>query len=104
MNLATYDELHVISDLHMGILAHGQRMETRDQYGLALCSDRDPTTSDLVDGEALATALTAHDSMGATRARPTLVSLATCDSGNAGSVVTAGGSIAHALHAGGIPW
>jgi hypothetical protein len=32
------------------------------------------------------------------------VSLATCDSGNAGSVVTAGGSIAHALHAGGIPW
>src|SRR5262245_36545539 len=89
---------------HVHILAHGQLIETRGHYGLALCDDRDATTEDLVDGEALATALTARDSMGGARHRPTLVSLATCDSGNVKSVVSAGGSIAHALHAYSIPW
>ena len=52
----------------------------------------------------LATALTAKDAIGSTRFRPTLVSLATCDSGQPGSVITPGGSIAHALHEGEIPW
>ena len=89
---------------HVHILAHGELMEGRGQYGLALCDDRDPTAAELIDGEALATALTARDSMGGARNRPTLVSLATCDSGNVESVVIAGGSLAHALHAAGIPW
>ncbi len=91
---------------HVHILAHGA--PTGDDgdrhYGLALCSDADNATKDVVTGEVLATALTAKDSMGTTRSRPTLVSLATCDSGHPGSVITPGGSIAHALHAGGIPW
>lgn len=89
---------------HVHVLAHGQKIERQGHYGLTLCSDTDGGQQDLVDGEALATALTARDSMGAARSRPTVVSLATCDSGNAGSVITAGGSVAHALHAGGIPW
>jgi hypothetical protein len=89
---------------HVHILAHGQLIERQGRYGLTLCADADGARPDLVDGEALATALTARDSMGAARSRPTVVSLATCDSGNAGSVITAGGSVAHALHAGGIPW
>lgn len=89
---------------HVHILAHGQMIERRGHYGLTLCADTDGGQPDLVDGEALATALTARDSMGTARSRPTVVSLATCDSGNAGSVITAGGSVAHALHAGGIPW
>jgi CHAT domain len=69
-----------------------------------LCRDSDRTQKEVVDGAALATALTAKDAIGATLFRPTLVSLATCDSGHPGSVITPGGSIAHALHAGGIPW
>jgi tetratricopeptide (TPR) repeat protein len=89
---------------HVHILAHGQKIERQGHYGLTLCSDTDGGQQDVVDGEALATALTARDSMGTARSRPTVVSLATCDSGNAGSVITAGGSVAHALHAGGIPW
>src|SRR5262245_5289327 len=89
---------------HVHILAHGELIGGRGQYGLALCDDREGATVDLVDGEALATALTARDSMGGARFRPTVVTLATCDSGAVESVVTAGGSIAHALSAGGIPW
>src|SRR5262245_31727500 len=89
---------------HVHILGHGQLVERRGQYGLTLCREGDPGLQDVVDGDALATALTARDSMGTARSRPTVVSLATCDSGNAGSVIMAGGSVAHALHAGGIPW
>ena len=89
---------------HVHILAHGQLIPDLGQYGLSLCADGVDGAAELVDGEALATALTAGDSTGGARSRPTLVSLATCDSGNAGSVITAGGSVAHALHAGGIPW
>jgi len=89
---------------HVHILAHGELREKTGRYGLDLCRDDDPSEKDLIDGEALATALTARDSIGTTRFRPTVVSLATCDSGNSGSVVMAGGSMAHALHAGGIPW
>jgi hypothetical protein len=35
--------------------------------------------------------------------RPTVVTLATCDSGNVGSVLDTGASLAHALHLAGIP-
>lgn len=91
---------------HVHILAHGEPTgEDGDRhYGLALCADTDDAAKDVVAGDVLATALTAKDSMGTTRFRPTLVSLATCDSGHPGSMITPGGSIAHALHAGGIPW
>ena len=91
---------------HIHILAHGAPFEHAGDrhYGLALCSENDASNPDIVDGERLALTLTGVTSSGDAGYRPTLVSLATCDSGNIGSVLTPGGSIAHELHAGGIPW
>ena len=91
---------------HVHILAHGAPFDQAGdrRYGIALFSDTDATKGDVVDGERLAIALMARDSSGATRYGPTIVSLATCDSGNVSSVLTPGGSIAHELHAAGIPW
>ena len=91
---------------HVHILAHGiSYHRAGDQrYGLALCRDGDPTRLEEVDGERLAEALRATDAGGHAQSAPSLVTLATCDSGNVGSVLTPGGSIAHDLHAFGIPW
>jgi hypothetical protein len=91
---------------HIHILAHGAPfVHAGDRhYGLALCDEKDEGKADIVDGERLALALTATHSSRSTRNRPTLISLATCDSGNVGSVLTPTASIAHELHAGGIPW
>lgn len=90
---------------HVHILAHGApfKYSGDERYGLALCSETGDS-ADIVDGERLAIALTSSDSAGNTRFRPTLVTLATCDSGNIESVLTPGGSIAHELNAAGIPW
>jgi hypothetical protein len=91
---------------HVHILAHGD--EYRDagdsRFGIALTGTLDPNQADIVDGTRLAIALTARGNNGAARSVPTFVSLATCDSGNLDSVLTPGGSIAHALHMAGIPW
>ena len=91
---------------HMHILAHGAPFDQPGdrRYGIALFSDTDATKGDIVDGERLAIALMARDSTGSSRYGPTLVNLATCDSANVNSVLTPGGSIAHELHAAGIPW
>jgi len=91
---------------HVHILAHGIPYERTGErrFGLGLCADADPAAMQTVGGEQLAQALRATDTQGQARSRPTLVSLASCDSGNLGSVVTPGGSIAHDLHAFGIPW
>lgn len=92
---------------HVHILAHGAPYDhAGDQhYGLALCSSTNPRKIDVVDGERLAIALTTDRALsGSARQRPTILSLATCDSGNVCSVLTPGGSIAHELHAAGIPW
>ncbi|MFZ2406424.1 MAG: CHAT domain-containing protein [Methylobacter sp.] len=90
---------------HVHILAHGAPFKNsgEDHYGVALCNEYDQT-ADIVDGERLAIALTAHDSSGMARFRPTIVTLTTCDSGNIETVLTPGGSIAHELNAAGIPW
>ncbi|SFL79662.1 CHAT domain-containing protein [Nitrosomonas communis] len=90
---------------HVHILAHGAPLENsgNKRYGVALSSDHDQS-KDIIDGERLAIALTARDSSGNTKFCPTLVTLATCDSGNIESMLTPGGSIAHELHAAGIPW
>ncbi|WAK02553.1 CHAT domain-containing protein [Methylobacter sp. YRD-M1] len=90
---------------HVHILAHGApfKYSGDERYGIALCSETG-ATADIVDGERLAIALTSRDTAGNTRFRPTLVTLATCDSGNINSVLTPGGSIAHELNAAGIPW
>lgn len=92
---------------HVHILAHGTPYEHAGdrRYGLALCSGRNPGEIDVVDGERLAIALTMDRAMDTVaRQRPTMVSLATCDAGNVRSVLIPGGSIAHELHAAGIPW
>jgi hypothetical protein len=92
---------------HVHILAHGAPYEYAGErrYGLALCSSADPAETDVVDGERLAIALTSNRATTCNGSpRPTVLSLATCDSGNIGSVLTPGGSIAHELHAAGIPW
>ena len=91
---------------HVHILAHGAPYQQSgdEHYGVALCSEAGPEQVDVVDGERLAIALTANDALGTTHCRPTVVSLATCDSGNINSVLTPGGSIAHELNSSGIPW
>lgn len=90
---------------HVHILAHGAPLEYAGDrhYGVALCNEHD-RSAEIVDGERLAMALTARDVSVVVKYCPTLVSLATCDSGNIESVLTPGGSIAHELHAAGIPW
>jgi hypothetical protein len=92
---------------HVHILAHGAPFDHAGdrRYGLALCRSDKPGEMDVIDGERLAIALTTdRASACGARQRPTVVSLATCDSGNVQSVLTPGGSIAHELHAAGIPW
>ena len=91
---------------HVHILAHGVSYQQAGdpRYGLALCGEGDPMRLEEVDGERLAEALRATEVGGHARSAPSLVTLATCDSGNVGSVLTPGGSIAHDLHAFGIPW
>lgn len=90
---------------HVHILAHGGQLAKSDQrFGLALCDAHDPKAIKWVGGETLALALTGVDQAGTCRRTPTFVSLATCDSGQVGSVIAPGGSIAHELNAAGISW
>ena len=91
---------------HVHILAHGGEYEVagEKQYGLVLCADGNPAEKTVVDGKRLAKALQALSSDGVNRSSPLVVSLATCDSGNPGSVLLPGGSLAHDLHLAGIPW
>jgi hypothetical protein len=91
---------------HVHVLAHGAPFEEAGdrRYGVVLCGENDASVQDIVDGERLALALTGTSSSESACRLPTLLSLATCDSGNVGTVLTPGGSIAHELHAGGIPW
>jgi hypothetical protein len=93
---------------HVHILAHG--VEQKESYGtrfvLALHNARNSDEVDYVSGPRLATALrTAQKPDGRDLSRPAVVTLASCDSGNVGSVAVAGAgaSIAHALHEAGIP-
>ncbi len=81
---------------HVHILAHG--CEYADGYdtrfGLMLHQAGNPNgPADITSGERLASALTG----------PAVVTLASCNSGNGGTVAGVGASIAHALHQAGIP-
>ena len=92
---------------HIHILAHG--VEYRDDYdvrfGLALHNTRNPDGKHaIVSGKRLATILRARNrSKIDDLARPSVVTLASCNSGNQGSVAGTGASVAHALHDSGIP-
>jgi hypothetical protein len=94
---------------HVHILAHGgeyrEGYDTR--FGLLLHDSADPMgPADRVSGERLATALrTSRKGTSGQLARPAVVTLASCYSAGVGSVTLTGvgASIAHALHADGIP-
>ena len=91
---------------HVHILAHGHEyLDGFDvRFGLALHNSSDPEAVDVVTGERLATALrvTARGANGEL-CRPAVVTLASCHSGNVGTVAGAGASVAHALHEAGVP-
>lgn len=91
---------------HVHILAHGSPIPGSEnrRFGLVLGKEADPVDHAVVDGQSLAMALKGLKSNGQGKAAPTVVTLATCDSGNTSSVLTPGGSIAHELHAQDIPW
>ena len=91
---------------HIHILAHGAPFTNAGDrnFGIALCCNSDKTKWEVIDGESLAIALTGKSAAGETQHTPSVVSLATCDSGNISSVLSPGGSIAHGLHSAGIPW
>jgi hypothetical protein len=102
---AIEDQCATSSFTHVHILAHGIKvLEGHDtRYVLALHDARNPAKMDQINGARLAIALRASDrSGGQGLARPAVVTLASCDSGNIGSVAGAGASIAHALHEAGI--
>lgn len=92
---------------HIHILAHG--VEYQDGYdnrfGLALHNPRNPDAEpSKVDGARLAAALRPTNKNDVHNlARPSVVTLASCNSGNQGSVAGVGASLAHTLHDAGIP-
>ncbi len=90
---------------HVHILTHGvpYKKVGGERFGLALHQDGRPELMDVVDGRRLATALRAFSTHSCGNSRPAVVTLASCDSGHVGSVLSPGGSIAHALHEAGIP-
>jgi hypothetical protein len=91
---------------HIHILAHGVSLDTEydQRFGLAFHSDNADNGREVVSGERLATILrTPHQSEPGNFNRPAVVTLASCNGGNVGSVAGVGASIAHALHDAGIP-
>lgn len=91
---------------YIHILAHGIQFEKGEdlRYGLALHDSRQPNMKDTVSGDRLATAIRSRINKGLkTLVRPAVVTIASCDGGNVGTVYGAGASIAHALHQAGIP-
>lgn len=93
---------------HVHILAHGVELQAANgevRYGLAFHAEENRNEVDLVSGERLASALRCHlhgEPM-VELSRPAVVTIASCDSANVGSVVAPGASVAHALHEQGIP-
>lgn len=81
---------------HVHVLAHGGEDETTDyrSFGLGL-------NGEIVTGNRFASAITTTKNCGTTQ--PGIVTLATCDSANIGSVMQAGASFAHSLHQAGVP-
>lgn len=91
---------------HIHILAHGVSLDTDydHRYGLAFHSDSTDDGREVVSGERLATILRTPRHLDAGNFnRPAVVTLASCNGGNVGSVAGVGASVAHALHDAGIP-
>ena len=94
------EEWHRGEYTHVHILAHGDLVETsRNNYGIVL-RDQDGEQA-VVSGGQLASVFS---SVGKRRIhRPTVVTVASCDSANVGTLAIPGASFAHALHQSGIP-
>jgi hypothetical protein len=94
---------------HVHVLAHGVPdeavVDAEHGFGLAFHQDGDPNRMDVVSGTRLAAALRCHPSgpIGGQLSGPAVVTVASCDSANVGSVLAAGASIAHQLHEAGVP-
>lgn len=92
---------------HVHILAHGVQdtINYDVRYGIALHHPRTPGGPAVIaSGARLATILRAAKRPEATSlAAPTVVTLASCNSSNGGTVTGVGASVAHALHDAGIP-
>lgn len=107
LNNASYQSVAAICAehefTHVHILAHGD--EDQDtlykSFGLALHASGGG--HEVVSGERFIHAIRHSDAEGTIRL-PTVVTVAGCDSGGVGSLVTTGASFAHALHEGGIPF
>ena len=84
---------------HVHILAHG--VSTSDGYDFGKLVMGTRRRKDVVDGTGLATALCPAGK--SSRDRPFAVTLSSCDSGAASSVLEPGGSLAHYLHLAGMP-
>ena len=91
---------------HVHILAHGAPLpdSNNKRFGVVLAKEGNASGYAVVDGQSLAMALKSMKTDGQAKRPPTVVTLATCDSGNSASVLTPGGSIAHELHFYDIPW
>jgi hypothetical protein len=91
---------------HVHLLAHGVEIETPydRRFGLVLHSDTAPGGRELVSGDRLASIVrTPRRGQPGRFTRPAVVTLASCNSGNVGTVTGVGASIGHALHEAGIP-
>jgi hypothetical protein len=103
---SVYDRCSKEHFTHVHILAHGDCLEIggETRYGLAFHKHGAKGEKEVVSGKRLAKALQAENKSGSGRSHPLVVTLNTCDSGNPGSVLVPGGSLAHDLHTEGIPW
>jgi beta-lactamase superfamily II metal-dependent hydrolase len=82
---------------HVHILTHGDLDAlSQESYGLVMRDD--DGAPDIVSGARFVSAITRVGH------HPTVVTIASCDSGNVGSVVIPGASFAHAVHQAGIPF
>jgi hypothetical protein len=94
---------------HVHVLAHGGPAGPvgHQHYALLLRGAVGASDPDRVSGERLAVAVTGQlacpQPEGACFSCPAVVTLANCDSGNQGSVVLPGSSLAHTLHSAGVP-
>lgn len=89
---------------HVVLLAHGVALRSKGmtQYGVALHSEHGDL--DVVDSVKLRNALRPIHSDGRRVTTPTMLVMMMCHSGAQGDVVLPVGSLAHELHAAGIPW
>ncbi len=80
---------------HIHILAHGD-LQSNDQEKYGICLG-----GKVIPGQQFVSAIATLDEQGGHR--PTVITVASCDSGQVGSVITRGASFAHDLHQAGIP-